>query len=434
MAALAACRTACDAPVAVLRAVADDMQSAMRVGLAADGQQLRMLPTFVTRLPSGAERGSWYALDLGGTNFRVLRAQLGEAAGEVTRVESCEVAIPAPLLRGRCAELFAFIAQRVVAFTGPEADGALGFTFSFACAQEGLDSGKLLVWTKGFALLDGPGLDVVHLLRTALYDAGSRMRVAVLANDTVGTLAAAHYADPAARVAVILGTGTNAAYLERCSRVAKWPLASSSDSVVINIEWGALAAPSLPRLAADQTVDEQSVNRGEQTFEKMIAGMYLGKIAALTLLQMDAESGELFTASQREALLGGGLSTPLLSQLDNAADSAQERSALASALGSAPSDAALAAAKEVCHLVTRRAARLAAAAIYAVLTHSDAASTIGGTPPIVAVDGGLFEHHAAFAATLREAVAELGANAVLRLTVDGSGIGAALLAAAAQVA
>ena len=105
------------------------------------------------------------------------------------------------------ASLFGFIASRVVSFTGRDAEGALGFTFSFACAQTALDAGTLLGWTKGFALVDGVGCDVVALLRAALAAAGSCLRVAALVNDTVGTLAAARYADAAAVVAVILGTG-----------------------------------------------------------------------------------------------------------------------------------------------------------------------------------------------------------------------------------
>ena len=123
--------------------------------------------------------------------------------------QSEEVAIPAELLVGTCKSLFAFIAERVVAFTGRDAAGSLGFTFSFACAQTALDAGTLLGWTKGFVLVDGVGSDVVGLLRTALADAGSRLRVAALVNDTVGTLAAARYADPLACVSVILGTGAS---------------------------------------------------------------------------------------------------------------------------------------------------------------------------------------------------------------------------------
>lgn len=121
--------------------------------------------------------------------------------------QSEEVAIPAELLAGTCAQLFAFIAARVVAFAGAEATGALGFTFSFACSQTALDAGTLLGWTKGFRLSDGPGLDVVALLRTALAARGSALSVAALVNDTVGTLAAARYADTRTSASVILGTG-----------------------------------------------------------------------------------------------------------------------------------------------------------------------------------------------------------------------------------
>jgi hexokinase len=34
-----------------------------------------------------AERGSWYALDLGGTNFRVLKLQLADGDGAVAGVQ-----------------------------------------------------------------------------------------------------------------------------------------------------------------------------------------------------------------------------------------------------------------------------------------------------------------------------------------------------------
>ena len=135
----------------------------------------------------------------------------------VASLQSEEVAIPAELLVGTCKSLFAFIAERVVAFTGRNAAGSLGFTFSFACAQTALDAGTLLGWTKGFALVDGVGSDVVGMLRAALADAGSHLVVAALVNDTVGTLAAARYADPLACVSVILGTGArvNAAVVAR---------------------------------------------------------------------------------------------------------------------------------------------------------------------------------------------------------------------------
>ena len=52
-------------------------------------------------------------------------------------------------------------------------------------------------------------------------------------NDTVGTLAGARYKDDECMVAVILGTGTNAAYVEHASNIPKWdqPLPKSGEMV-----------------------------------------------------------------------------------------------------------------------------------------------------------------------------------------------------------
>lgn len=41
-------------------------------------------------------------------------------------------------------------------------------------------------------------------------------------NDTVGTLAGGRYSNPDVIAAVILGTGTNAAYVERANAIPKW--------------------------------------------------------------------------------------------------------------------------------------------------------------------------------------------------------------------
>ena len=46
------------------------------------------------------EEGSFYGLDLGGTNFRVLRVQLGGNEKHVVNRESREVSIPPQLMSG----------------------------------------------------------------------------------------------------------------------------------------------------------------------------------------------------------------------------------------------------------------------------------------------------------------------------------------------
>lgn len=43
-----------------------------------------MLPSFVRSLPNGSERGDYLALDLGGTNFRVLLIRLNDRGAEMS--------------------------------------------------------------------------------------------------------------------------------------------------------------------------------------------------------------------------------------------------------------------------------------------------------------------------------------------------------------
>lgn len=55
-------------------------------------------------------------------------------------------------------------------------------------------------------------------------------------NDTVGTLAGGRYNNPDVAAAVILGTGTNAAYVERAHAIPKWHgLLPKSGEMVSNI-------------------------------------------------------------------------------------------------------------------------------------------------------------------------------------------------------
>ena len=46
--------------------------------------------------------------------------------------------------------------------------------------------------------------------------------MAALINDSVGTLAGGCYVDADTKIGVILGTGTNACYVERADAISKW--------------------------------------------------------------------------------------------------------------------------------------------------------------------------------------------------------------------
>ena len=101
-------------------------------------------------------------------------------------------------------------------------------------------------------------------------------------------------------VGVILGTGTNAAYVEKAINVPKWPL--DSGEVIINSEWGAFGdAGGLPMCKYDMVLDESSSNPGRQRYEKMISGMYLGELFRIVLVGL-LDSNLLFNSKSASQL------------------------------------------------------------------------------------------------------------------------------------
>ncbi|KAG1354056.1 putative Hexokinase-2, chloroplastic [Cocos nucifera] len=91
---------------------------------------------------------------------------------------------------------------------------------------------------------------------------------------------------------------------------------------------------------------------------------------------------------------------------------------------------------EVCDTIVKRGGRLAGAGIVGILQkmEQDSRGLIFGRRTVVAMDGGLYEHYPQYRKYLKEAVTELlgseaSENVIIEHTKDGSGIGAALLAA-----
>nr|CDS30881.1 hexokinase [Hymenolepis microstoma] len=60
----------------------------------------KMLNTYVTKLPQGNETGQYLALDLGGTNYRVLLITFGADSSEPT-IEYDTERIPPELMTGK---------------------------------------------------------------------------------------------------------------------------------------------------------------------------------------------------------------------------------------------------------------------------------------------------------------------------------------------
>lgn len=433
-----------------LRQIADAMCVEMHAGLASEGgSKLKMLITYVDNLPTGDENGLFYALDLGGTNFRVLRVRLGGKEKRIVKQEFNEVSIPPELMVGTSAQLFDFIAEALAKFIATEGDGLhpaphrqreLGFTFSFPVKQTSIASGTLMRWTKGFNIQDTVEQDVVAKLTRAMEKKGIDMRVAALVNDTVGTLAGGRYSDPNVVAAVILGTGTNAAYVEHAHAIPKLHgLLPKSGEMVINTEWGSFCSAHLPLTDYDIALDNESLNPGEQIYEKMISGMYLGEIVRRVLCRM-AEEAELFGDTVPPKLRTPFiLRTPDMSAMHH--DPSPDLKIIANKLKDLfeISNTSLKTRKvivDLCDIVAVRAARIAAAGICGILKKlgRDTVKEGDKQKSVVALDGGLYEHYTKFRECLESTIKELLGNEVADSIVvehsnDGSGIGAALLAA-----
>lgn len=419
----------------IVRNIIKDFHSEMRKGLCGRKSSLSMIPTFAY-MPTGNEKGRFMALDLGGTNFRIMEVAL-KGRGKISVIFEKRFRLKNKDIAGTEKQLFDFIALSVKRFMqanriGPGEERPLGFTFSFPVRQTSITNGILLCWNKGFRAKNAIGRDVVQLLNNALKRNGvQNIRVAALINDTIGTLVTRRYSDRNCDLGVIIGTGTNASYPEKISNIKKVRcLKAQTGQMAINIEWGNFNR--LPRTAYDRKLDASTPNPGRQILEKMVSGMYLGEISRLVLLDL----------MRKKMLFSGkapaGLARPWKFNASQVALAEGDRSKRLDRIGkllkglgkpssSYPDRLTV---KKVCGMVSTRSAQISSAGIAAVILWMDPGVKNNHA---VAMDGSLFEkwpdYRRHIRSSLREILKEKAVKVSLVLTKNGSGKGAAIVAA-----
>ncbi|KAI3388898.1 hypothetical protein SNEBB_006731 [Seison nebaliae] len=434
--------------------IMSEMLNGMEKGLSEETHHdasIKMFPTFVRDTPTGQECGSFLALDLGGTNFRVLRVDLRK---EKIEMKSKIFLIPLTLMVGEGRPLFDHIARSLAAFIHSEkievpSGGKipLGFTFSFPCEQLSLSSALLSTWTKGFDCPDVVGADVVKLLQESINALDVNVNVVALVNDTVGTLIACSHRERNTNIGLILGTGSNACYMEQLENVGTWTQETDKlpSQVIINMEWGAFGDKgelNFIRSSYDEEVDCASLNPGRQTYEKMISGMYMGEIVRLIILDL----------MEREMLFIGHMSdgyndyrAPLYTknafytkyvseiEMDAGITFANTKRVLEEIGIRSPTFDDCAIVQYVCKIISRRAASLSAAGIVVLLNRIY--MNTGKANITVGVDGSLYRFHPKFKKYMEKVIHRLKHPNVmpkLVLSQDGSGKGAALVASIAN--
>lgn len=391
--------------------------------------------TYVHDLPTGEERGKFLALDLGGTNFRVLCVTLKEGSSDMS-VATYD--IPVELMTGEGKDLFDYIAECLANFVIKEhledEELALGFTFSFPLKQNGLTEGTLVKWTKGFSCSGVVDMDVAQLLKEAVDERNEiKVEVMALVNDTTGTLMSCAYKNHDCRIGFIVGTGCNACYLEKLEYAETYegPKPEDKTHVIINTEVGAFGDHgSLNDFLTeyDKAIDTASLNPEQQIFEKLISGMYMGELTRLVIVNMVNKNCLLSGKGSDLLNTSGSFNTSFVTAIEE--DSPGFYYKCISCLNALDIHHATnedcRAIRMICEAISRRAASLCAAALSALLVKMEEEYVV------IAIDGSVYRYHPFFRRLLEQKIRDLTLPSIqfeLMLSEDGSGRGAALLAA-----
>ncbi|PSN39304.1 Hexokinase type 2 [Blattella germanica] len=408
----------------------------MEKGIHEQPSSLQMENTYIPELPDGTEEGLFLALDLGGTNFRVILLEL--SSGVLIREEVKHYHISEDQRLGCGEKLFDFLAECVSDFvrsqnlTGVRLP--LGFTFSFPMIQKALDVGILVTWTKSFNCPSVVGRDAVQMLRDAINRRGdTHVEVLAVLNDTTGTLVQGAVLDKRTAIGLILGTGSNACYMERAERVQHWEGQRHGEKeVIIDIEWGAFGDNGVLdfiKTDYDRKVDDNSLITNSFTFEKYISGKYMGDIVRV-ILQKLIEDCVLFGGTGSDSLLSSSsFPTSYVSVIEqDSVDNRKDRTSdILDKIGLSYDEDDIAIVKYVCETVSNRAALLVSICTATLLERLDRPDVT------VAVDGSLYKYHPRLKSWMNKYIRLLAPGKKFRLLLaeDGSGKGAGLVAAIA---
>ena len=436
-------------PTETLKAVVKHFISELDKGLSKKGGNIPMIPGWVMEYPTGKESGDYLAIDLGGTNLRVVLVKLG---GDRTfDTTQSKYKLPDTMRTTQDPEeLWVFIADSLDSFIheqfpeGVDKPLPLGFTFSFPASQDKINEGILLRWTKGFDIPDNEGHDVVKLLQKQLEIRKIPINVVALINDTTGTLVASLYTDGDTKMGVIFGTGVNGAYYDQVSEIEKLQGRLPEDitgemPMAINCEYGSFDNEHvvLPRNKYDIQIDENSPRPGQQAFEKMSSGYYLGELLRIAVLDLHEQGhilkGQDVSKLKTEYIMDTSFPSKieddpfenlentdeLLEQALNIKTTVQERKII----------------RRISELIGTRAARISACGIAAICQKR------GYETAHIAADGSVYNLYPGFKQRTADALRDIygweqdkaeNYPIVIVPAEDGSGAGAAIIAAVTE--
>ncbi|XP_076317371.1 hexokinase-4-like isoform X2 [Tachypleus tridentatus] len=423
----------------LIRQILDTFESEMELGLMQNppkASSLQMENTFIPELPNGKENGDFLALDLGGTNFRVILIRL--KPGHQAESDVQYYTVPESVrIEDRGEPLFDFLAECIHDFMEKsdllEKHLPLGFCFSFPMVQKALDIGILVTWTKSFNIPSVVGEDAVKMLNDAIERRGDlKVDVVAVVNDTTGTLIEGASVDPHCAIGLILGTGCNACYLEKVERIKKWEGEHPGiDEVVVDIEWGAFGDNGVldfMKTEFDKIVDNNSLLVNSFTFEKLFAGKYLGELVRQVLLCLIDEKLLFRGKLSNMMMTHNAFTTEHVSEIESEDGERKAREILENFGYPSVTDDDLTILRHICAATSVRGARIVSICLASLLNRMKKKFVT------IAIDGSLYNKHPKLHQLMTDFIAEMAPEHKFKLMLaeDGSGKGAGLVAAIAE--
>ncbi|KAL7953779.1 hypothetical protein V8C34DRAFT_296103 [Trichoderma compactum] len=291
-------------------------------------------PLLKQNMSTGHQKGKCLAVDIGGTNLRVgiiefldtnetshhngIDESAKDAPNRSRLHKSFEKSwyIDEDLKKEHPQKIFNWIGSCIIDVVSnkksfPDGyDGEflpVGITFSFPMIQESLKEAKIMALSKGFTL--ATDMDLGHLLiqgyETRRIKLGDQLetklpdlKIAAIVNDAVATFITANHnaqsrCGKSVPMSFICATGTNATVTMPLSRFGSFKLplhmdlgglSSNSTEFIINTEWemkGASGPLQSYITKWDLLLDKELPIPGQQPYDYMTAGRYLGELARL---------------------------------------------------------------------------------------------------------------------------------------------------------
>lgn len=425
--------------VAALKVIMDKLNTAIDMALDTDtraSSSIRSYESFLPELPKGTETGKYLALDINGSNLRMVCTVI---ESKKIIYDICKlVIIPSAFMAGTATEMCDFVTDSLYAFLKRQKlqDDEFIMTLVFIpyVHQSGLKEAIVLKWTGGFVCTGMLNQNIVQLMQDAIDRRGDlHVSIEACITEPIGALFSVAWRYPSCRIASTSNDFCNACYFKTLIKddEVDEENASSQRTLLIDCQWwtfGDHGELEFIRSTYDRDLDRSSLYPGMGTFHKMMSHIFLGELVRITLIQL-CQEGLLFEGIGSEVLaIKGRFPTKYISEIEFQPHGNHDRCREILKLLQVQyvSDEDCNNVRFVCECVSRRSANLLAAGLTVLLNRANQEIVS------IALDGPIYKFHPYYHSYLMETIRNLTNGDYqfdIILANDGRGRGAAITAA-----